>query len=75
MWSAPSNTSSTGPCATPDPDLGGAGIDRRAQSVLDVLTGKGLGDLDLAAVAVMAVPLSALPVAARPTVAALSEHP
>lgn len=46
-----------------------------SQSVMDVLTGEGLGDLDLAAVAVLAVPLWALPVADRPTVAALCEHP
>ncbi|MGR3545531.1 MAG: hypothetical protein ACU0DX_00260 [Roseovarius sp.] len=46
-----------------------------SQSVREVLTGEGLGDLDLAAVAVLAVPLWALPVADRPTVVALCEHP
>ena len=46
-----------------------------SQSVTDVLTGEGPGDPDLAAVAVLAVPLWALPVADRPTVAALCERP
>lgn len=46
-----------------------------AQSVMDVLTGEGLGDLDLAAVAVLAVPLWALPADQRSTVAGLCEHP
>lgn len=50
------------------------GLPSPAQSVMDVLTGEGPGDLDLA-VAVLAVPLWALPVADRPTVAALCEHP
>ncbi len=45
------------------------------QSVMDVLTGEGLGDLDLAAVAVLAVPLWALPADQRSTVAGLCEHP
>lgn len=46
-----------------------------AQSVMDVLTVEGLGDLDLAAVPVLAVPLWALPADQRSTVAALCEHP
>lgn len=44
-------------------------------SVIDVLTGEGLGDLDLAAVAVLAVPLLAIPADQRATVAALCDHP
>lgn len=42
---------------------------------MDVLTGEGLGDLDLAAVAILAVPLWALPAADRTTVAGLCAHP
>jgi hypothetical protein len=54
-----------------------AALSSPAQSVLDVLTGGGLGDLDLdlAAVGVLAVTLWALPADQRPTVAALCEHP
>ena len=52
-----------------------ARVGEASQSVKDVLTGEGLGDLDLDAVAVLAVPLWALPVADRPTVAGLCEHP
>ncbi|MBL3571905.1 hypothetical protein JMJ94_20870 [Rhodovulum visakhapatnamense] len=46
-----------------------------SQSVMDVLTGEGLGDLDLAAVACLCVPLWAIPADQRATVAALCEHP
>jgi len=46
-----------------------------AQSVMDVLTGEELGDLDLAAVVALAVPLWAIPADQRATVAALCEHP
>ena len=46
-----------------------------AQSVMDVLTGEGLGDIDLAAVAVLALPLWAIPADQRATVASLCEHP
>ena len=46
-----------------------------AQSVMDVLTGEGLGNIDLDAVAVLAVPLWELPADHRSTVAALCEHP
>lgn len=41
----------------------------------DVLTGEGLSGIDLAAVAVLAVPLWAIPADQRSTVAALCEHP
>ncbi|RKF17017.1 hypothetical protein D6850_05705 [Roseovarius spongiae] len=57
------------------PDVLTLAMSSPSQSVMDVLTGEGLGDLDLAAVAVLTVPLWALPVADRPTVAALCEHP
>lgn len=57
------------------PDVLTLALSSPSQSVMDVLTGEGLGDLDLAAVAVLAVPLWALPVADRPTVAALCEQP
>lgn len=46
-----------------------------AQSIMEVLTGEELGGIDLAAVAVLAVPLWALPADQRATVAALCEHP
>ena len=46
-----------------------------AQSVMDVLTGEGLGGIDLAAVACLCLPLWALPADQRATVAALCEHP
>jgi len=42
---------------------------------MDVLTKEGLGDLDLAAVAVLAVPLRAIPAYQRATVVGLCEHP
>jgi len=42
---------------------------------MDVLTREGLDDIDLAAVAVLAVPLWALPADQRTTVAGLCEHP
>ena len=51
------------------------GLPSPTQGVMDVLTGEGLGDLDLAAVAVLAVPLWAIPADQRATVAALCEHP
>lgn len=57
------------------PDVLTVALSSPAQSVMDVLTGEGLGDLDLAAVAVLAVPLWALPADQRSTVAALCEHP
>ena len=57
------------------PDVLTVALSSPAQSVMDVLTGEGLGDLDLAAVAVLAVPLWALPADQRATVAALCEHP
>lgn len=57
------------------PDVLTVVLSSPAQSVMDVLTGEGLGDLDLAAVAVLAVPLWALPADQRSTVASLCEHP
>ncbi|MGR3549626.1 hypothetical protein [Pseudooceanicola sp.] len=57
------------------PDVLTVALSSPAQSIMDVLTGEGLGDLDLAAVAVLAVPLWALPADQRSTVAALCEHP
>ena len=57
------------------PDVLTVALSSPAQSVMDVLTGEGLGDLDLAAVAVLAVPLWAIPVDQRATVARLCEHP
>lgn len=57
------------------PDVLTVALSSPAQSVMDVLTGEGLGDLDLAAVAVLAVPLWALPADQRSTVASLCEHP
>ncbi|MEM7724548.1 MAG: hypothetical protein AAF376_19590 [Pseudomonadota bacterium] len=57
------------------PDVLTVAMSSPAQSVMDVLTGEGLGDLDLAAVAVLAVPLWALPADQRATVAGLCEHP
>lgn len=57
------------------PDVLTLAMPSPSQSVIDVLTREGLGDLDLAAVRVLAVPLWALPVADRLTVAALCEHP
>ena len=57
------------------PDVLTVALSSPVQSVMDVLTGEGLGDLDLAAVAVLAVPLWAIPADQRSTVAALCEHP
>ena len=57
------------------PDVLTVALSSPAQSVMDVLTGEGLGDLDLAAVAVLAVPLWALLADQRSTVAGLCEHP
>ena len=57
------------------PDVLTVALSSPAQSVMDVLTGEGLGDLDLAAVAVLAVPLWAIPADQRATVARLCEHP
>ena len=57
------------------PDVLTLALSSPSQSVMDVLSGEGLGDLGLAAVAVLAVPLWALHVADRPTVAALCENP
>ena len=57
------------------PDVLTVALSSPAQSVMDVLTGEGLGDLDLAAVAVLAVPLWALPADQWATVAGLCKHP
>ena len=57
------------------PDVLTLALSSPSKSVMGVLTGEGLGDLDLAAVAVLAVPLWALPPDQRSTVAALCEHP
>ncbi len=46
-----------------------------SQSIVDVLAGEGLGDIDLDAVACLCVPLWAIPVADRPAVTALCQHP
>jgi len=50
-------------------------LELRARGVRDGLTGEVRGDLDLAAVADLAVPLWAIPADQRSTVAALCEHP
>ncbi len=55
------------------PDVLTVALSSPAHSVMEVLTGEGLGDLDLAAVAVLAVPLWALPADQRSTVAALCQ--
>jgi len=57
------------------PDVLTVALSSPSQSVMDVLTGEGLGDLDLAAVACLCVPLWAIPADQRATVAALCEHP
>jgi len=57
------------------PDVLTVALSSPAQSVMDVLTGEGLGDLDLATAAVLAVPLWALPADHRATVAGLCEYP
>ena len=57
------------------PDVLTVALSSPAQSVMDVLTGEGLGDLELAAVAVLAVPLWAVPADQLSTVAGLCEHP
>tara|TARA_R110002110_G_scaffold123078_1_gene299611 strand:- start:420 stop:746 length:327 start_codon:yes stop_codon:yes gene_type:complete len=49
------------------PDVLTVALSSPTQSVMDVLTGEGLGDLDLAAVAVLAVPLWAIPADQRST--------
>jgi len=54
------------------PDVLTVALSLPAQSVMDVLTAEGLGDLDLAAVA---VPLWAIPSDQRSTVAGLCEYP
>jgi len=46
-----------------------------AQSIDPTLAAEGLDDLDLDAVAILAVPLWAIPVEDRPTVAAMCQHP
>lgn len=57
------------------PDVLTVALSSPTQSVMDVLTGEGLGDLDLAAVACLCVPLWVLPAAQQATVAAACEHP
>ncbi|WP_281827581.1 hypothetical protein [Jannaschia rubra] len=57
------------------PDVLAVALSSPAQSLMDVLTGEGLGDLDLAAVAVLAVPLWAILADQRATVSGLCEHP
>ncbi len=57
------------------PDVLAVALSSPTQSVMDVLTGEGLGDIDLAAVSVFAVPLWAIPADQRATVAGLCEHP
>ncbi|WP_113670742.1 hypothetical protein [Rhodovulum sp. BSW8] len=57
------------------PDVLIVALSSPAQSDMDVLCGEGLGDLDLAAVACLCVPLWVLPAAQRATVAAAREHP
>lgn len=57
------------------PDVLTVALSSPLQSVMDVLTGEGLGGIDLAAVAVLAVPLWAIPADQRATVAGLCEHP
>ncbi|PHQ82356.1 MAG: hypothetical protein COB65_09065 [Thalassobium sp.] len=46
-----------------------------AETILDVLDGEGLADIDLDAVARLCVPLWEIPVADRQTVADLCKHP
>ena len=46
-----------------------------AETILDVLDGEGLADIDLDAVVCLCVPLWAIPVADRQTVADLCKHP
>ena len=57
------------------PDVLTVALSSPAQSIMDVLTGEGLGDLDLDAVAVLAVPLWTIPADQRATVAGLCEYP
>jgi hypothetical protein len=57
------------------PDVLTVALSSPTQSVVDVLTGEGLGDLDLDAVACLCVPLWVLPAARRATVADACEHP
>ena len=57
------------------PDVLTLALSSPAESVLDVLAGEGLGDIDLAAVACLCVPLSAIPAADRSAVTALCQHP
>ena len=57
------------------PDVLTIALDDPAVSLMGVLAGEELGDLDLAAVAVLAVPLWAIPADQRATVAGLCEHP
>ncbi|MCB1363197.1 MAG: hypothetical protein KDK02_03700 [Rhodobacteraceae bacterium] len=57
------------------PDVLTIALDDPGVSIMGVLTGEGLGDLDLAAVALIACPLWALPADQRSTIAGLCEHP
>jgi hypothetical protein len=57
------------------PDVLTVALSSPAQSVLDVLAGEGLADIDLDAVACLCVPLWVLPADLRPTVADLCKHP
>ncbi len=47
------------PCCLPDVLI--VALSSPAQSIMEILTGEGLGDIDLDAVAVLAVPLWAIP--------------
>ncbi|MGV6849036.1 MAG: hypothetical protein ACWA5A_11740 [Marinibacterium sp.] len=57
------------------PDILTVALSDPAESVLDVLAGEGLADIDLDAVACLCVPLWVLPANLRPTVADLCKHP
>ncbi len=57
------------------PDVLTLALSSPSQSIMDVLDGEGLGDIDLDAVACLCVPLWAISVADRPAVLDLCEHP
>lgn len=57
------------------PDVLTMALSSPAESVLDVLAGEGLADIDFATVPCLCVPLWAIPLADRPTVADLCKHP
>lgn len=57
------------------PDVLSLAVSSPAQSIEAALAAEGFDDLDLDAVAVLAVPLWAIPLEDRPTVAAMCQHP